>query len=210
MAFIPQASRLPLFLALICNSVLSHGSTNSKRPHILFILADDLGWSDLGFHGSVIKTPNIDKLAREGVILDNYYVQPLCTPTRSALMTGRYPIHTGLQHGVIHLDAPYGLPLEYSTLPQELKKLSYATHMVGKWHLGSFKWPYVPTRRGFDTSFGFWGGAEDHYNHSVNGFLDFRDDEEPANKWNGTYAIFAYMEVTHTKPFVSFLINLYH
>ena len=80
------------------NSVLVHGSKNSKPPHILFILADDLGWSDVGFHGSVIKTPNIDKLASEGVILDNYYVLPLCTPTRSALMTGRYPIHTGINN----------------------------------------------------------------------------------------------------------------
>ena len=77
-------------------TALSQGLKNSKRPHILFILADDLGWSDVGFHGSVIKTPHIDKLASEGVILDNYYVQPLCTPTRSALMTGRYPIHTGI------------------------------------------------------------------------------------------------------------------
>ena len=86
---------LVLLTALFIGSALSHASRNSKPPHILFILADDLGWSDVGFHGSVIKTPNIDKLAREGVVLDNYYVQPLCTPTRSALMTGRYPIHTG-------------------------------------------------------------------------------------------------------------------
>ena len=85
-----------LLFTLFPNSVLLHSSKNSKPPHILFILADDLGWSDLGFHGSVIKTPNIDKLASEGVILDNYYVLPLCTPTRSALMTGRYPIHTGI------------------------------------------------------------------------------------------------------------------
>ena len=75
-------STLLLFISFPC-SVLLHGSQkNSKPPHILFILADDLGWSDVGFHGSVIKTPNIDKLANEGVILDNYYVQPLCTPTR--------------------------------------------------------------------------------------------------------------------------------
>lgn len=64
-------------------------------PHIVLIVIDDLGWSDVGFQGSVIHTPNINKLATEGVILDNYYVQPLCTPTRSTLMTGRYPIHTG-------------------------------------------------------------------------------------------------------------------
>ncbi|KAL9988762.1 hypothetical protein ACROYT_G003245 [Oculina patagonica] len=190
-AFLCQPAVLLLFI-LFSNSVLSHGTKNSKRPHILFILADDLGWSDVGFHGSVIKTPNIDKLASEGVILDNYYVQPLCTPTRSALMTGRYPIHTGLQHGVIHVDNPVGLPLEYSILPQELKKVGYATHLVGKWHLGSYKWPYVPTRRGFDTFFGFWSGSEDHYTHSVEGFLDFRDGEEPARNWNGTYAMYAY------------------
>lgn len=89
-------SALLLFVALFPNAASSHDPKTSKRPHILFIVADDLGWSDVGFHGSVIKTPNIDKLANEGVILDNYYVQPLCTPTRSALMTGKYPIHTGI------------------------------------------------------------------------------------------------------------------
>ena len=70
-------------------------SAAASRPHILFFVVDDFGWSDVGFHGSKIQTPNIDKLASEGVELDNYYVLPLCTPTRSALMTGRYPIHTG-------------------------------------------------------------------------------------------------------------------
>jgi len=96
MAFLSSKAAVLLLCILFPNSVLLHGSKNSKPPHILFILADDLGWSDVGFHDSVIKTPNIDKLASEGVILDNYYVLPLCTPTRSALMTGRYPIHTGI------------------------------------------------------------------------------------------------------------------
>ena len=69
--------------------------SSSKSPHIVLVVIDDLGWSDVGFQGSVIHTPNINSLAAEGVILENYYVQPLCTPTRSTLMTGRYPIHTG-------------------------------------------------------------------------------------------------------------------
>ena len=67
----------------------------ATQPHILLLLVDDLGWSDVGYHGSKIRTPNVDKLAREGVILENYYVQPYCTPTRGSLMTGRYSIHTG-------------------------------------------------------------------------------------------------------------------
>ena len=71
----------------------------------------------------------------------------------------------------------------------------YATHLVGKWHLGFYKWPDVPTRRGFDSSFGFWDGSEDHYTHSVLGFLDFRDGEQPARNWTGTYATYAYMKV---------------
>ena len=71
-----------------------HGA-GSKPPNILFLLADDFGWYDVGYHNPKIQTPNIDKLAKSGVILDSYYVQPICTPTRAALMTGRYPIHTG-------------------------------------------------------------------------------------------------------------------
>lgn len=76
-------------------SVSLSSTTASNPPHIVLIVIDDLGWSDVGFQGSVIRTPNINRLAADGVILDNYYVQPLCTPTRSTLMTGRYPIHTG-------------------------------------------------------------------------------------------------------------------
>ena len=111
-----------LLIALFSNTALSHDPKNSKRPHILFILADDLGWSDVGFHGSVIQTPNIDKLAREGVILDNYYVQPLCTPTRSALMTGRYPIHTGKEAHAMTETAVYTVDIELHTVAWQTNK----------------------------------------------------------------------------------------
>lgn len=166
----------------------------TKPPHILFVLADDLGWSDVGFHGSKIQTPNIDKLASNGVILDNYYVLPICTPTRSALMTGMYPIHTGMQHFVLLPNSAYGLPLNFTTLPQKLKELGYATHMVGKWHLGYNKWEYTPTYRGFDSFYGYYNGQEDHYTHKVFDILDFRDNKEPVRDLNGKFATFAYAE----------------
>ena len=85
---------VPLFLSLC---LLTFVLQVVGRPlHILLVVVDDFGWSDVGFHGSKINTPNMDKLASEGVILDNYYVQPICSPTRSALLSGRYPIHTGV------------------------------------------------------------------------------------------------------------------
>lgn len=84
-----------LFLLLSSATTFSRSEKEPVQPHIVFILVDDLGWSDVGFHGSKIRTPNVDVLAREGVILDNYYVQAYCTPTRGSLLTGRYPIHTG-------------------------------------------------------------------------------------------------------------------
>jgi len=91
------------------------GEGGAKRPNILFILADDLGWGDVGFHGSEIKTPVLDKLASSGARLEQFYVQPVCSPTRAALMTGRYPFRYGLQVGVVRPWAQYGLPLEEGT-----------------------------------------------------------------------------------------------
>ncbi len=98
---------------------------NRKQPHILFILADDYGWNDIGYHGSEIRTPYLDKLAAEGVKLENYYVQPICTPSRSQLLSGRYQIHTGLQHFVLTASQPNGLPLELPTLADKLKEVLY-------------------------------------------------------------------------------------
>ena len=80
----------------LANLCINAGTASlQSQPNILFVLVDDLGWSDVSFHGSKIKTPHVDKLASEGVILNSYYVQPICTPTRAALLSGRYPIHTG-------------------------------------------------------------------------------------------------------------------
>src|SRR6478672_7603297 len=110
-----------------------------KKPNIVVILADDLGRADCGFMGGTeIKTPNIDKLAAAGARLDAFYVQPVCSPTRAALMTGRYPMRHGLQVGVVRPWAQYGLPLDERTLPQALKDAGYTTAIVGKLHLGHF------------------------------------------------------------------------
>ena len=122
----------------------------AARPNIVFILADDLGWADVGFHGPDIKTPNIDKLAAEGVKLEAFYALPVCTPSRSALMTGRYPIRYGRQYNVLRPGAQIGLSLDERLLPQALHEAGYETAICGKWHLGEFQPAYQPMQRGFD------------------------------------------------------------
>lgn len=174
----------PLLLAGLCAILtLPAAATDaSPRPNILFIVADDLGYNDLGFRGSEISTPSIDKLANEGVRLDQFYVQPMCTPTRAALMTGRYPLRYGLQTLVIPSGMSYGLSTEERLLPQALKEAGYRTVMVGKWHLGHANQKYWPKQRGFDYFYGAVLGEIDYFTHSAHGVRDWYRNNEPVNE----------------------------
>ena len=136
--------------------------TSATRPNILFIVADDLGWSDVGWHGGFSKTPNMDRLVREGIELDQHYVQPVCTPTRTALMSGRYPGRFGP-----HAMAPSNLramPVGTVTIASALKSLGYHTYQSGKWHLGA-RSEWGPTVFGFDHGYGTLTGAADPWTH---------------------------------------------
>lgn len=163
----------------------------APRPHVVFLLADDLGRADCGFMGGKdIHTPNLDRLARAGAVLDQFYVQPVCSPTRAALLTGRYPMRQGLQVGVVRPWAQYGLPLEERTLPQALKEVGYETAIVGKWHLGAFQPGYLPLQRGFDHQYGHYNGAIDYFTHIRDGGFDWhRDDRENHDEGYSTHLI---------------------
>jgi arylsulfatase A-like enzyme len=154
----------------------------APHPHIVYIVADDLGWKDVGFHGSDIKTPSIDTLAQEGARLEQFYVQPMCTPTRAALMTGRYPFRYGLQTLVIPTPGKYGLPTDEWVLPQALKDAGYRTVMVGKWHLGHADRKYWPRQRGFDYHYGAVLGEIDYYTHASSNVRDWYRNNKPVKE----------------------------
>src|SRR6516225_844034 len=118
---------------------------SASRPNIVYIVADDLGWKDVGFNGATdLKTPNLDALAAGGARLVQFYVQPMCTPTRAAIMTGRYPFRYGLQTAVIPAVSAYGLDTSEWLMPQALKEAGYETAIVGKWNLGHADKKYWP------------------------------------------------------------------
>ena len=149
----------------VAAAVLVAGSAiaaEPPRPNILLIVADDLGWSDVGWHGGFAKTPHMDRLVREGVELDRHYVQPVCTPTRAALLTGRYPGRFG-PHAISPSNRR-ALPPGTATLASMLRSAGYATFQVGKWHLGS-RPEWGPNHFGFDHSYGTLTGAADPWSH---------------------------------------------
>lgn len=155
-------------------------ATPAGKPNIVYIIVDDLGYRDTGFAGNpVIKTPNLDRLAKEGTILDCLYGQPLCSPTRAALMTGRYPVHTGV-YAVVFPRAPWGLPLAERTMAEALRDGGYETAMVGKWHLGESDERFLPTRRGFDHQYGSWFGMIDYFTHKRGDFVDWHRNDQPS------------------------------
>ena len=163
-----------------------------KKPNVIVIVADDLGYADLGCQVSKdVLTPNIDSIAKAGVRFTSGYVScPVCSPTRAGLMTGRYQQRFGHEFNPgppdIAAFKPFGLPLDEVTLPQRMKKAGYVTGMVGKWHLG-YSNQFLPMNRGFDEFFGFPGGA-----HS---YLDW--DEKEVNP------VMRGKEVLHGKDFLT-------
>lgn len=163
-------------LALLAPAVAA--AQSSQKPNILYIVADDLGWNDVGFRSSDLATPTIDRLAREGAVLDQFYVQPMCTPTRAALMTGRYPMRYGLQSFVILPEQTYGIPLDEKLLPQILKEVGYSTAIIGKWHLGHGDTKLWPRQRGFDYQYGALIGEIDYNTHKVHGVTDWYRNNE--------------------------------
>jgi len=164
--------------ALFGSTALGHAA--DRRPNIVHIVADDLGWKDVGFNGCTdIKTPNLDKLAAEGAKFTQFYVQPMCTPTRACLMTGRYPFRYGLQTAVIPSVSAYGLDTTEWLMPQALKEAGYKTAIIGKWHLGHADKKWWPRQRGFDYQYGAMIGELDYFTHDEHGVLDWFRDNEP-------------------------------
>jgi len=133
---------------------LSLSTAAAQRPNIIIMVADDLGWSDVGFHGGDIDTPSLDQLAAEGVELSRFYTTPICSPTRAALMTGRDPMRLGVAYAVIWPWSNAGIHPDEHFMPQSFQAAGYQTAMVGKWHLGHALQAYHPNARGFDHFYG--------------------------------------------------------
>ena len=168
--------RLALFISWLGFALCAQAA---KQPDIVFLLIDDLGYADCGFNGGKqIKTPNIDRLAKSGAIIESHYVQPVCSPTRSTLLTGRYPTHTGV-YTIVSPGAPWGLPLAERTLADALRSAGYRTALTGKWHLGEFEKAYQPNARGFDHQYGHFFGMLDYFTHERMNKLDWYRQGEP-------------------------------
>ncbi len=160
---------------------------SGEQPNIVILLADDLGWADLGFRGSDIKTPNIDRLAAEGTHLERFYVMPICTPTRSALMTARDPMKLGAAYAGFQPWQNGGISPEEHFMPESFKAAGYQTAMVGKWHLGHTTEPLVPNSRGFDHFVGHLNTQINFFDHTVAKGYDLQENGTSIKR-EGAYA----------------------
>ncbi|MFT4520592.1 MAG: arylsulfatase A-like enzyme [Halioglobus sp.] len=171
--WLPIGSFFSALLLFPPATILQASELPAVKPHILIILADDLGWKDVGYHGSPIRTPNIDRIAAQGIELDRFYVQPSCSPTRSGLMTGKSPARLGM-FVPLNKNHPGGLPLEEKILPQYLADSGYQRFIVGKWHLGKASAAYLPTSRGFEHFYGSLTGGIGYWDKVHGGGYDLQ------------------------------------
>lgn len=143
-------------------------------PNIIIMLADDLGWADVGYHGGNIDTPAIDSLANDGVKLERFYVTPICSPTRAALMTGKDPIKLGIAYDQIHPWYNAGLAADEYLISEAFRDAGYQTGLIGKWHLGHTQAHQLPNAQGFDTFYGHLHTNTDFYTHQREGAHDLQ------------------------------------
>ena len=175
----------------------------SQPPHLIMMVIDDLGWTDVGYNGGDFPTPNIDNLARDGVILDKYYVQQVCSPTRSALMTARYPFRTGLQHSTTLVPGSTAkIPYDTATIAEVVKTAGYATHAIGKWHMGYSGWEDTPLGRGFESYLGYLQGGEDYYTHEIGVKLHNNKTFSGMDLWRNKTAAWDAYGTHNTKTFM--------
>ncbi|TWT64876.1 sulfatase-like hydrolase/transferase [Allorhodopirellula solitaria] len=167
---------LVLFVAtLLTPHVVLGAEASTTNANILVLLADDLGWGDVGYNGGVPETPHIDSLCRDGVRLSRFYAYPACSPSRAALLTGRFPQRYGISGPVRPRDE--GLPMSETLLPAAFQNAGYQTSLIGKWHLGLAGDQAHPIRRGFDHFYGFLDASIDYYKHTTGrGQVDWQRD----------------------------------
>ena len=166
---------LALGALILCGQVLV-----VAQPNIVLIIADDLGWNDVSYHGGEIPTPSVDRIASEGVELDRFYACPVCSPTRAGLMTGRYPIRFGMQRAVCRPFLDVGVPAAEETLPEMLARAGYKQRgMAGKWHIGHAFRKFHPLNQGFTSFVGHFNGNIDYYTHHREGELDWHRGFDP-------------------------------
>mmetsp|Transcript_468 Transcript_468/g.933 ORF Transcript_468/g.933 Transcript_468/m.933 type:complete len:570 (-) Transcript_468:290-1999(-) len=184
-------------------SASAPASIAARRPHIVFFLADDVGWSNVGWNNDRLITPHMNNLVKEGVLLQRHYAYKFCSPSRSSLLSGRLPIHVNQENSATEQRFA-GIPLGMTLWPEKLQALGYRTHQVGKWHVGMATPAHVPTGRGFDSSLTYFNFGEDHYTQIRGGAalstntgqackgVDLWKNDRPAYGLNGTYGGFLF------------------
>ena len=183
-------------------------SDDSSPVHIVYVLGDDIGYNDLGYQSSDFGpnslplggvTPKLDELATSGIILDRFHAMPQCTPSRSSLLSGVHPMHTGMFVTSISPNTPFGLPLHFRLLPEYLKMANSATctHGIGKWDIGHYHWRYLPVHRGFDSWYGYYSAFTSYLSHignyglctnGIDCFTDFNDNGRSLKHEAGKYS----------------------
>nr|ADK13094.1 arylsulfatase [Dicathais orbita] len=166
-------SRMMLLLPLLLTTFVA--AQNDRPPNFLYIMADDLGYNDVSWHNPQVLTPNLGKMAKNGVILTESYSQAACTPSRASYMTGYYPFRIGVQNSVVREGMEDYVPLDVDFLPKRLKEAGYVSHLVGKWHLGHCRRDVTPPGRGFDTFLGLLNGYNDYYTKKIRAIASHED-----------------------------------